>query len=416
MDISPGKQLSKGTRVSSGPKALACYVCGRQTILSSYAIHTKQCKKLFEAREAQKPLKDRKPCPKEPEALQAFLNSNDGNGRNTNISDEIYTQLQKEATKRATLGLCACKNCGRTFLEDKLQVHLKSCSPDNPARRVNEPLTRREGGAAGAVTKNGTVRRSLCLSKAGDDNNDNDDDDDDDDNDNDGNDWDGDRKIEPSSPNNPKQAALNSRPRTAGVKSSTPKHKVAPRRATSARLKGEPFAWSKGNNNVHGEEHGEIGFMVYDGKCENVPIINTGGDNVHDDVVDDRDAVEATQTFQGNLAGSSIMKVLRSLSKPPSSSFDDQETVGINQHERDASGAIVSEGQNIVDSNRSGLSDTLGSDTAGGSVDSNHSNSQRQDGLNLLLRKVEGIESILHQLTSVVREVKMEIMHQKSNL
>ena len=110
------------------------------------------------------------------------------------------------------------------------------------------------------------------------------------------------------------------------------------------------------------------------------------------------------------------MKVLRSLSKPPSSSFDDQETVGINQYERDASGAIVSAGQNIVDPNRSGLSDTLGSDTAGGSVDSNHSNSQRQDGLNLLLRKVEGIESMLHQLTSVVREVKMEIMHQKSNL
>ena len=115
------------------------------------------------------------PCPKEPEALQSFLNGYDNIGNQSkrsisnHVSDEIFAQLQKEATENAVSGLCECEHCGRTFLEDKLAIHHKSCSAESPARRVNEPLTRREGGAAGAVTKNGAVRRSVNITKVKDD-------------------------------------------------------------------------------------------------------------------------------------------------------------------------------------------------------------------------------------------------------
>lgn len=36
--------------------------------------------------------------------------------------------------------LVRCQYCERTFLPEKLAIHHKSCTPDNPARRVGEPL------------------------------------------------------------------------------------------------------------------------------------------------------------------------------------------------------------------------------------------------------------------------------------
>ena len=401
MNISPVK--TKSTRPSSGPKALACYVCGRQTILSSYAIHTKQCKKLFEAREAQKPVKDRKSCPKEPEALQSFLNGYDNIGNQSkrsisnHISDEIFAQLQKEATENAVSGLCECEHCGRTFLEDKLAIHHKSCSAESPARRVNEPLTRREGGAAGAVTKNGAVRRSVNITKVKDDvykdegylNENN--------------------VFEPSSPDDTRQSTI-SRPRTAGVKTSTVKQKVPPRRANSARLRGEPFAWKRvqGGEDTDNEDV-DVGVMVFDGKIRNIPIVHAGGSFVDDDVHVDVNAketplqeqtIDSNGTTQGNILGSSIMKVLRSLSQPPSS---------MEGQDRDL---YYQDGVAIADMETEHEKKSTLNDTQGFNANSIGSKTN-QDGLNLLLKKVEGIESVLHQLTSAVREVKMEIMHQK---
>ena len=436
MNISPERK-TKSFRPSSGPKALACYVCGRQTILSSYAIHTKQCKKLFEAREAQKPIKDRKSCPKEPEALQSFLNGNDSNQSRRSvsnlISDEIYSQLQKETTENAIAGLCKCEYCGRTFVEDKLAIHHKSCSAENPARRVNEPLTKREGGAAGAVTKNGTVRRSINLSKIKDTD------------DNDNNDVNGrvnnyeNNGFEPSSPDDARQSAA-SRPRTAVVKTSTVKQKAPPRRANSARLRGEPFAWKrvhegeeddgdneedKTYNKTMNYNHGDVGMMIFDGKSKNIPIVHAGSNIVGDDLQIDIDTKEAiqmkqsnkttndksetidsTSTTQGNVMGSSIMKVLRSLSQPPSS-MEGQEKGNYYQGGAIVAGDIDGGNEMIKEMKKTSLSDTQDSST--NSIASN----TNQDGLNLLLKKVEGIESVLHQLTSAIREVKMEIMHQK---
>ena len=93
---------------------------------ASLAIHQKSCKKLFLQREAKKPKRERKPLPKEP----------------TNISDyENATPRQVEAARVAASRsfndnvLERCPNCSRTFLPDRLVVHLRSCTKISPAKQ-----------------------------------------------------------------------------------------------------------------------------------------------------------------------------------------------------------------------------------------------------------------------------------------
>ena len=50
-------------KIVSRPKALMCYICGREFGTASLDIHLKSCKKKFENEQAQKPLKDRRPLP-----------------------------------------------------------------------------------------------------------------------------------------------------------------------------------------------------------------------------------------------------------------------------------------------------------------------------------------------------------------
>ena len=45
------------------PKALVCYICGREFGTNSLEIHLKACKRKWEAAEAQKPARERKPLP-----------------------------------------------------------------------------------------------------------------------------------------------------------------------------------------------------------------------------------------------------------------------------------------------------------------------------------------------------------------
>ena len=48
------------------PRARVCYICGRQYMLHSFDIHVVQCRDLFEKREMQKPVKERRSCPQDP--------------------------------------------------------------------------------------------------------------------------------------------------------------------------------------------------------------------------------------------------------------------------------------------------------------------------------------------------------------
>ena len=154
---------------SRGPRAMACYICGTQFGLNSYSIHTKQCKKLFEARENKKPPGERKATPQEPASLSSLMqNVQAEEGGLAGISNRLLHELNQAAnTSFSENGMVACENCGRTFLEEKLEIHQRSCRATSPARRVHAPLTKREGGASGASFKDGSIRRSVEYSCEG---------------------------------------------------------------------------------------------------------------------------------------------------------------------------------------------------------------------------------------------------------
>ncbi len=52
------------------PKAVVCYICGRQYMLHSCGSHEAQCRELFEKREALKPPKERRALPPSPFATK----------------------------------------------------------------------------------------------------------------------------------------------------------------------------------------------------------------------------------------------------------------------------------------------------------------------------------------------------------
>jgi hypothetical protein len=140
-------EVSDNSRqLSAAPKARVCYVCGRQYMVHSYEIHLKQCKELFLAREALKDPRERKKLPEDPmerlgrggnESASPDKISPSQDGANAEgLSLEDINKLATEAFNNEALSRCAF--CGRTFLQEKLAIHNRSCTAENPARRVND--------------------------------------------------------------------------------------------------------------------------------------------------------------------------------------------------------------------------------------------------------------------------------------
>jgi Zn finger protein HypA/HybF involved in hydrogenase expression len=109
------------------PKARTCYVCGRPTLLPGYDSHVRGCAELFEMRESQKPPKERRPCPRDP-----YVNGNGTKGSLQKMNDAAYDTWKES--------LAQCRNCGRSFLPEKLAIHNRSCTSSNPARSIQEPV------------------------------------------------------------------------------------------------------------------------------------------------------------------------------------------------------------------------------------------------------------------------------------
>jgi len=110
------------------PKARTCYICGRPTLLPGFAQHVVQCRELFEKREILKPPKERRPCPPDP---MLFSSNKRGYTENELALENAAAMKSFETT------LSQCRNCGRTFLPEKLATHNRSCTSSNPARSVN---------------------------------------------------------------------------------------------------------------------------------------------------------------------------------------------------------------------------------------------------------------------------------------
>ena len=74
-----------------------------------------------------KPKRERRPLPKPP--TETPLN-------NTSSGIEEHNKIVAEAFEKTVMR--QCQNCGRTFLEDRLAIHQRSCTADHPARAINQ--------------------------------------------------------------------------------------------------------------------------------------------------------------------------------------------------------------------------------------------------------------------------------------
>lgn len=151
-----GGKNGKTHRRSTGqaPNFVICYLCGRQFGSASIDIHRPQCylKKMIEWERGDPALRGPKPTTVEEheKTMKARAASAAAGGAHPGAAKlsgaassrraneiEMYNQMQMEAFNETSLA--PCPNCGRTFLPDRLQVHLRSCRPGHVARPVNRP-------------------------------------------------------------------------------------------------------------------------------------------------------------------------------------------------------------------------------------------------------------------------------------
>ena len=101
------------------PKTVVCFICGREFGTKSISIHEPQCMKKWELENSRLPKHLRRPPPVKPNILPSLSGHNG--------SDlERMNQLAFESSQKQ---LVACRNCGRTFLPDRLEIHMRSCKP-----------------------------------------------------------------------------------------------------------------------------------------------------------------------------------------------------------------------------------------------------------------------------------------------
>ena len=104
------------------PRMLVCPLCGREFGTASLEIHMKSCKKKFEIQQQDLPKNMRRNADK----IIASYNQNMAmmGGGGYNNMDYMNAQAYDAYNNQA---LVPCENCGRTFLPDRLLVHLRSC-------------------------------------------------------------------------------------------------------------------------------------------------------------------------------------------------------------------------------------------------------------------------------------------------
>lgn len=104
------------------PKALMCCICGREFGTKSLEIHMKQCEVKNNYRV------------KIPENYYGlFTKINNGEKLTNNDYEEFNKKANFDFKEKS---MFECPNCGRKFLEDRLEVHLKSCKPGSTSKKL----------------------------------------------------------------------------------------------------------------------------------------------------------------------------------------------------------------------------------------------------------------------------------------
>eukprot|EP01012_Entosiphon_sulcatum_P044005 TRINITY_DN584_c0_g1_i1.p1 TRINITY_DN584_c0_g1~~TRINITY_DN584_c0_g1_i1.p1 ORF type:complete len:638 (+),score=65.52 TRINITY_DN584_c0_g1_i1:1565-3478(+) len=150
----------KALGAAAKPQLLVCYLCGQQFGTSSLAIHQPQCyqKKLTEWKNGDK--NTRGPKPRDPATVESAPTSL----RNPQDIDAFNQQQFGDFTQN----LAQCQNCGRRFLPDRLQVHLRSCNPgasgkgSKPIKGRDAPQ-RQEGGPKSSSSEKPAFKPQLLV-------------------------------------------------------------------------------------------------------------------------------------------------------------------------------------------------------------------------------------------------------------
>ncbi|XP_005110995.1 zinc finger protein 474-like [Aplysia californica] len=100
-----------------------CYICGRNYGTASIGIHEKQCLEKWREENRRLPKGMRRPEPVKPQVLlelkEGVKGSAGGKYNLDALNDAAFQSAQEQYVR--------CEKCGRTFLPDRLQVHMKSC-------------------------------------------------------------------------------------------------------------------------------------------------------------------------------------------------------------------------------------------------------------------------------------------------
>lgn len=121
--IKPGKieKPKKKAVPGCGPPGVICYICGRKYGTKSIDIHLPQCEKAWDAQEAKKPKGERRPCPQKPKTFDDIKIGGKGAAKAMeDYNEEAFKNYNEKALE-------PCERCGRTFLPDRLVIHLRSC-------------------------------------------------------------------------------------------------------------------------------------------------------------------------------------------------------------------------------------------------------------------------------------------------
>jgi ribosomal protein S27AE len=94
------------------PNSRVCYICGRLFGSASIGIHEKSCKEKFEKEQQHLPKSKRLSLPSRPTGNTA-----------QDYNDAAFASYMDQARAE-------CPNCSRKFLADRLEIHLRSCTPD----------------------------------------------------------------------------------------------------------------------------------------------------------------------------------------------------------------------------------------------------------------------------------------------
>ena len=110
------------------PVSVVCYICGREYGSKSIAIHEPQCMKKWHQGNKELPRKMRRPPPVKPAQLPSI-------GASGSYDVERFNEA---AWAAAQANLIPCEHCGRTFNPDRLPVHQRSCTANNPMKPIRK--------------------------------------------------------------------------------------------------------------------------------------------------------------------------------------------------------------------------------------------------------------------------------------